>query len=91
MPLEPIDLLKERLKEMKSIKSNDKKLERLIQLYKLTIDFLELYGFKKEYTSAKLSKEDIKRIKKTYKKGTATKLSYQYNVDRGTILNALNK
>lgn len=85
MALEPIDLLKERLSEMNEIDSQDIELLRLKKVYKHTIDFLELYGFKKEYSKTKLTDKDIKRIKRVYKWGQGIKLSYEYNVSGKTI------
>src|SRR5690606_3838803 len=85
MALEPIDLLKERLSEMNEIDSKDIELLRLKKVYKHTIDFLELYRFKKEYSKTKLTDKDINRIKRIYKWGQRIQLSYEYNVADETI------
>lgn len=85
MALEPIDLLKERLSEMKQVDCKQENFVLLKKYYELTIDFLELYNIKKPYTCRKLSDKDIKRIKRLLKHGNAAKLSYQYNISTQSI------
>lgn len=85
MALEPIDLLKERLSEMKQVDCKQENFVLLKKYYELTIRFLELYGVKKPYTSRKLSEKDIERLNVMLDHGSATKYSYQYNVSTQSI------
>lgn len=89
---DPIDLLKERLKEIDSVKCSDIDFIRYKQKYVASIALLELNNFKSERDSRfQVSPMDREYIKRNYSWGKKDFLARRFNVSTDTITRILKE